>query len=176
MLLAACWIATCVIWFKEPIVDLELSPESNSHLWRHAKDQLIFYVQFYGKSMHCWQKIIMPSFLWNLVAKVIFISIVWDVKLVHLTFSHEISAKSVEIFFLTKMTFYDLLFVCVRMCAFVCVNALDLSPKNIMRVMGGIHLHVRADPPFPHLWNDFTNYGEIWYVVRDPLDRHFKRV
>ena len=35
----------------------------------------------------------------------------------------------------------------------------------------------RADvPPFPYLGDGLTDCAEIWYAVRDLLDKHFKRV
>ena len=50
---------------------------------------------------------------------------------------------------------------------------------HIIKVMGGVHLHVRTGrvvPPFPHLGNGWTDCAEIWFVVKDPLAWRFTEV
>ena len=48
---------------------------------------------------------------------------------------------------------------------------------HIAQVMGGIHLQVRTcagadEPPLSYLGNGWTDYAEIWRVVRDQLARY----
>ena len=54
----------------------------------------------------------------------------------------------------------------------------DHVAMHIAQIMDVVHLNVRTCrcAPFPYLRNGWTDYAEISYVVRDPLDRRFTEV